>query len=247
MSESTKKEKSKTKVVFGNILFVIYVLFMLVTISTTSFIWYQKFYFKSYWVDGQSMWPTLNAFARDSSGNLYNEKKGSVFGATDIDYVIGDLSDSVIDKAKRFDIIVCKYSDDDTRVKIKRVIALPGETFFIDSTGIGKEGNGTLHILNQDTKKYEIVEQPIDQKIIEGGDYLTTFTDLSKPYTLKSDEYFVMGDNRANSTDSRSAGPIKRRNIESKIIALVGRCSIGGTITDLQAEHINYFWPEFYK
>ena len=84
----------------------------------------------------------------------------------------------------RFDIIVFKYAYDTDTDYIKRVIGLPGETVRIDKDGqifINEE------LLEEDYGKEEIE----DPGIAEDG------------ITLGKDEYFVLGDNRNNSSDSR--------------------------------------------
>lgn len=95
---------------------------------------------------------------------------------------------------KRFDIVIVKYND--TRL-IKRIIGLPGE-----------------HIKFIDNKLY------VDNKVIEDItlDVKTADFDISElNYSvIPEDCYFVMGDNRNNSTDSRIIGPIEKGNIIGK-------------------------------
>ncbi len=90
----------------------------------------------------------------------------------------------------REDIVVIdkRYAGDD--VIIKRIIGLPGETI--------KCENGTIYI---DGKEYK-----------DSHAYGTTsdFTEI----TLKDDEFFVLGDNRVVSNDSRYLGPVKEDYIE---------------------------------
>lgn len=84
----------------------------------------------------------------------------------------------------RFDVLVFKYAYDTDTDYIKRVIGLPGETVMIDPEGrIYIDGN----LLEEDYGK-EVIEDP---GIAEEG------------ITLGDDEYFVLGDNRNNSSDSR--------------------------------------------
>lgn len=97
---------------------------------------------------------------------------------------------------ERYDIIVFPFEYEDNTYYIKRIIGLPGETVYID-----KEGN----IYINDT----VLEEPYGREVIKepGRAY--------EPITLGDDEYFVMGDNRNNSTDSRdpSVGNIKKDRI----------------------------------
>lgn len=84
----------------------------------------------------------------------------------------------------RFDVVVFKYAYDTDSDYIKRVIGLPGETVRIDSDGqifINDE------LLEEDYGR-EVMKDP---GIAEDG------------ITLGADEYFVLGDNRNNSSDSR--------------------------------------------
>ena len=239
-----KKPTTPLKAFLEKLLFAFYVVALVVAICFSTFVWYQKTYFVTYWVHGQSMWPTLNSEVINANGEKINNVPNAMNGAKNVDFIIGDDHDRVIDKLERFDIIICKYTDEDTFDKIKRVIALPGETFFIDSTGKNQENNGRLHVLNNYSGEFEVIEQPLEDKYVIVGEYPATY---AKPYTLGDDEYFVMGDNRPNSSDSRTNGPVKRANIEAKAVALVARCSIvtNPETRKLEPTDIQYMWPRF--
>lgn len=93
----------------------------------------------------------------------------------------------------RFDIIVLDEEKDNEKI-IKRVIGLPGETVAI--------------------KKEKIY---INDKVIDDEYAYGQTSDYNK-VTLKDDEYFILGDNRLISKDSRYFGPIKDNEIKGKIV-----------------------------
>ena len=88
----------------------------------------------------------------------------------------------MFDDPERFDIVIFKYPDDESQRFIKRVIGLPGETVEIRE--------GKVYINGSDT--------PLD-------DSFTPETPVGNfgPYTIPEGCYFMLGDNRNNSRDSR--------------------------------------------
>lgn len=97
----------------------------------------------------------------------------------------------------RYDIVVAKAQG---QTIIKRVIGLPGETLEVK--------NGVVYI---DGEK---VDAKYDFYSKESGV-------LSEPYTLAGDEYFLMGDNRQESYDSRKFGGVKSDNIKGIVLCRI--------------------------
>ena len=123
---------------------------------------------------------------------------GSSMEATlsDEDHLIVDKISYGFADPERFDIIVFPFQHDKETYYIKRIIGLPGETVQID-----EEGN--IYI------DEELLEESYGREVIQNPGRAI------EPITLGDDEYFVMGDNRNNSSDSRdpSVGNIHRKDI----------------------------------
>ena len=100
---------------------------------------------------------------------------------------------------ERFDVVVFPFKHAERVYYIKRIIGLPGETVQIDA-------DGTIYIDG------EVLEENY------GKDVITNPGLASEPIHLRSNEYFVLGDNRNNSSDSRdpSVGNICRDDIIGK-------------------------------
>ena len=98
------------------------------------------------------------------------------------DRVVGNRLAYKFSDPKRFDIIIFKYPDDESQLFIKRIIGLPGETVEIH--------DGNIYINGSDTPLEDVdIKEPME------GSF--------GPYTVPEGCYFVMGDNRNNSRDSR--------------------------------------------
>jgi len=115
------------------------------------------------------------------------------------DYLIVDEISYRFSEPQRGDIVVFKYPKDTTQRFIKRVIGLPGETVVVQN------GQVTVTTVNGES----IV---LDEKYLPAD--LKTYGDANT--TLKTDEYFVLGDNRTYSYDSRSWGIVPAKNIIGK-------------------------------
>lgn len=115
---------------------------------------------------------------------------------SDGDNLIVDKISYRFHEPQRFDIIVFPFLYEKGTYYIKRIIGLPGETVYIDE-------NGVIYIDGE-----ALEENYGRETILSAGR-------AAQPVQLGEDEYFVMGDNRNNSTDSRTeiVGNIHRDEI----------------------------------
>ena len=109
---------------------------------------------------------------------------------------------------RRGDIIVFKYPQDEKRDFIKRIVATPGER--VQIRGHQVFVNGTP--LQEPYTKYADSAGTARG----GGDAYCGYAYGCEPTTVPPDAYFVMGDNRDNSQDSRYWGFVKRDKIRGK-------------------------------
>lgn len=116
------------------------------------------------------------------------------------DYLIVDELSYRFNDPKRGDVVIFKYhnSEDDQKYFIKRVIALPGETIDIN--------NGKVTIKNDASPEGFILDET----------YIKEPPTNNMTVTLPENEYFVMGDNRGVSFDSRSWGALPKDEIVGK-------------------------------
>ena len=115
---------------------------------------------------------------------------------SDEDNLIVDKISYRFSEPKRFDIIVFPFEYEEDTYYIKRIIGMPGERVQID-------GEGNIYIDG------EVLEESYGREIMESPGRAW------EEITLAEDEYFVLGDNRNHSSDSRdpSVGNIKRKDI----------------------------------
>ena len=118
------------------------------------------------------------------------------------DRIIASRLAYINDEPQRYDIIIFKYPDDETQLFAKRIIALPGETIEVK--------NGIVYITDKNGNKSTARTDFITNCIPTGN---------FGPYTVPLGSYFVMGDNRNDSWDSRywDNKTVKKEKIIGKV------------------------------
>ncbi|MDP3725978.1 MAG: signal peptidase I [bacterium] len=111
------------------------------------------------------------------------------------DYLIVDQLSYRFENPKRGDVVVFRYPRDPSKFFIKRVIALPHETIDIQK--------GVVTIKNEGHPEGIHIEEAYNKSLFNAT--------ITK--TLDEEEYFVMGDNRDASLDSRSWGALSQKLI----------------------------------
>ncbi len=134
----------------------------------------------------------------------------TVVNGHSMDNTLKDGESLIVDKLtyrfsdpKRYDIVIFPSPDGDNSYFIKRIIGLPGETIQIIDGEVYIDG------------------EPLRENYgIEKIEYYGT---AEQPLTLSEDEYFVLGDNRPVSRDSRyeDVGPIKKSELKGRAILRV--------------------------
>lgn len=154
------------------------------------------------------------------------------------EFGVMDQNPQTINNLQRFDIVIVQQNPTVDRYLIKRLIGLPGETIALEADG-SLLVNGIL--VHQDF-------------LPETGYQERTCTNMNAmgciPLTLDDNSYFVMGDNRGFSTDSRVFGPIEKEQLIGKLFAIEGICQ-GQTNSSANDDPDTcgtrqYFWPRVY-
>ncbi|MDD6728801.1 MAG: signal peptidase I [Eubacteriales bacterium] len=102
------------------------------------------------------------------------------------DRIIASRLAYINDEPERYDIVIFKYPDDESKYFVKRVIGLPGETVQIV--------NGIVYVTKTDGETVQLDDSFVTN-CVPVGDY--------GPYEVPEDCYFMLGDNRNDSKDSR--------------------------------------------
>jgi signal peptidase I len=120
----------------------------------------------------------------------------------DGDYILTDKMTYRFRDPKPGDVIVLKYPKDETQDFIKRVIATPGETLEVKDNQVYVNGN-------QISEAYLPPNTPTQgEDFLHNGDIIT----------VGRDQYFVFGDNRPHSSDSREWGAVTKEEIIGKVL-----------------------------
>ncbi len=155
------------------------------------------FLFQPFFVQGASMEPNF----KNGDYLVVNElgyKETSIDVVGKHLFTVGEVRD-----LKRGEVVVFRYPRNPQQYFIKRVIGLPGEQV--------KVADGKVRIFNK--------ENP-DGVILDENAYLPKglSTGGTTEITLSQDQYFVLGDNRANSSDSRVWGPLPKYDVVGKVL-----------------------------
>lgn len=106
------------------------------------------------------------------------------------EYLIVDELTYRLTDPKRGDVVIFRYPNNPSRFFIKRIIGLPGETITVK--------NNTVTVTNKENPEGFVLDEP----------YLSVEVSGNQTTVLNDNDYFVMGDNRPASSDSRAWGPL---------------------------------------
>lgn len=120
----------------------------------------------------------------------------------DHEYLIIDELSYRFRTPERGEVVVFRYPLDPRQYFIKRVVGLPGETVRVS--------NSTITITNADNPQGFVLDEDayLSPEVITNGE---------RTVQLATDEYFVMGDNRSASLDSRTFGILPAKNIVGRV------------------------------
>lgn len=118
----------------------------------------------------------------------------------DKQYLVVDEITYRFEAPQRGDVIIFKYPLDPSKYFIKRIIGLPGEHVVVEGTRVT--------IFNTAHPEGFVLDEP----------YIAFPSDKTANMTLNKDEYFVMGDNRAESLDSRYWGVMPKKDLIGRAI-----------------------------
>ena len=136
----------------------------------------------------------------------------------DNERLLVSVLDVRLNGVQRGDIVICHYPNRGRTNFVKRAVAVPGDVVY--------RANGVTHVVYE--VDGETVDEMLDERMLQY--FMTPASSDYEPYTLGEDEYFVVGDNRYNSHDSRDwndsdpsndVGPITGDMIVGKVRSVI--------------------------
>ncbi len=225
-------EKNKTK---KNIIQIFYAVLAALII--------RSFLFEPFSIPSGSMYPNLKV-----GDYLFVSKYSYGFSRHSLPFSIPLIPERIFyNEPKRGEVVVFKTPEDNRTDYIKRLIGLPGDKIKIQSNEIFINGKKILRE-SINVEKYKYFEVDKIKEILPNQNYYDVYefkkkiigfnTDDFDEVKVPEDNFFVLGDNRDNSQDSRFIGFIPKKN-------LVGRAELVFVSFDTEIGSFLKFWTWF--
>ena len=219
---------------FQKIFYPIFYLIFTIAITISGCFIFQRYYYTNIFVSGSSMVPTL---VGNDTLNIHH-------------YGIADTSEDAINGLERFDVLIANFPDSWGTTKglvVKRLWGLPGENISLSSTVAVVEGKSvytsTFTVKHGTETVYTVTAHDVYKEVdlISDHPFKTLFrfdTEKKTFYTntkelrnfnvtLNANEYFVMGDNWGESSDSYGKSEkLTRQYVKGKVVCIQGYAKV---------------------
>jgi len=203
----------------------------------------RSFFFEPFSIPSGSMYPNLKV-----GDYLFVSKYSYGFSKHSLPFSIPVISGRLFyNEPKRGDIAVFKTPEDNRTDYIKRVIGLPGDSIKIKDNIIIVNGK-SINTKKIGDEKYKFFDVELIRETLDENIYYDVYEFKKSPTFLNTNDYkeiiiptdyfFVLGDNRDNSQDSRFIGLIPKIN-------LVGRAEVVCVSFDTEIGSFFKFWTWF--